>query len=211
MRRGIAPDLVTDQTSAHDPLNGYVPAGLSLAEVAALRRARPGSSVIRRAKESMAVQVEAMLAMQALGSHVFDYGNNLRAGAQDAGVARRLRLPGLRPGLHPAPVLRGAGALPLGGALRRPGRHRRAPTRAVARLFPEKRGLLRWLDLAAEKVTFQGLPARICWLGYGERDRAGLAFNDLVRRGRGDGARSSSAATTSTAARWPRPTARPRR
>ena len=180
-RRGLAPDLVTDQTSAHDPLNGYVPAGLALPEVAALRRADP-AGVVRRAKESMARQVEAMLSMKALGSHVFDYGNNLRAGARDAGVANAFDYPGFVPAYVRPLFCEGQGPFRWVALSGEPEDIHRTDA-AVAGLFPEKRGLVRWLELARRKVRFQGLPARICWLGYGERDRAGLAFNDMVRRG----------------------------
>jgi len=181
VRRGIAPDLVTDQTSAHDPLNGYVPVDVPLADLPALR-ARDPQGVIRRAKESMAVQVTAMLAMGRMGSHVFDYGNNLRAGAKDAGVERAFDYPGFVPAYIRPMFCEGMGPFRWVALSGDPADIHRTDE-AVRRLFPEKRGLLRWLDLAREKVRFQGLPARICWLGYGERDRAGLAFNDLVRRG----------------------------
>ena len=181
-RRGIAPDLVTDQTSAHDPLNGYVPTGLSLEELARLRSTDP-EQVIRRSKESMARQVEAMLALRALGSHVFDYGNNLRAGARDAGVARAFDYPGFVPAYIRPLFCEGQGPFRW-VALSGDPADIAATDAAVAALFPEKQGLQRWLALAARKVKFQGLPARICWLGYGERDRAGLAFNELVRSGK---------------------------
>jgi urocanate hydratase len=180
-RRGLAPDLVTDQTSAHDPLNGYVPADVTLADAAALRRRDP-EGYVRRAKESMARQVEAMLAMRRLGSHVFDYGNNLRAGAREAGLADAFAYPGFVPAYVRPMFCEGKGPfrwVALSGDAADIAR----TDRAVAELFPENAGLRRWLDLAARKVKFQGLPARICWLGYGERDRAGLAFNDLVKRG----------------------------
>ncbi|HYG69150.1 MAG TPA: urocanate hydratase [Anaeromyxobacteraceae bacterium] len=180
-RRGIAPDLVTDQTSAHDPLNGYVPADVTLADLPALR-ARDPEEVIRRAKASMARQVEAMLAMKRLGSHVFDYGNNLRAGARDAGVANAFDYPGFVPAYIRPMFCRGEGPFRWVALSGDPADIARTD-RAVAELFPEKAGLQRWLALAEKKVRFQGLPARICWLGYGERDRAGLAFNELVRRG----------------------------
>jgi urocanate hydratase len=181
VRRGVAPDLVTDQTSAHDPLNGYVPAGLSLAEVARLRREDP-AGVVRRAQDSMARQVEAMLALQGMGSHVFDYGNNLRAGAQDAGLAGAFGYPGFVPAYIRPLFCEGQGPFRW-AALSGEAADIAATDAAVAGLFPEKRSLLRWLELARRKVKFQGLPARICWLGYGERDRAGALFNDLVRRG----------------------------
>ena len=181
VRRGLAPDLVTDQTSAHDPLHGYVPAGLSLPDVVSLRVKDP-EQVIRRSKESMGVQVRAMLALRAMGSQVFDYGNNLRAGAQEAGVAGAFDYPGFVPAYIRPLFCEGQGPFRW-AALSGDPADIAATDAAVARLFPEKRGLLRWLDLAARKVRFQGLPARICWLGYGERDRAGVEFNDMVRRG----------------------------
>ncbi|WP_242343957.1 urocanate hydratase [Anaeromyxobacter terrae] len=180
-RRGIAPDLVTDQTSAHDPLNGYVPADLPLADAPALRRRDP-EGYVRRAKESMARQVEAMLAMRAAGSHVFDYGNNLRAGAREAGLADAFAYPGFVPAYIRPMFCEGKGPFRWVALSGDPADIARTDA-AVAALFPENEGLRRWLDLAARKVKFQGLPARICWLGYGERDRAGRVFNDLVRRG----------------------------
>jgi len=181
VRRGVAPDLVTDQTSAHDPLNGYIPIDVPLADLPALR-ARDPQGVIRRAKQSMAVQVTAMLEMRRMGSHVFDYGNNLRAGAKDAGVERAFDYPGFVPAYIRPMFCEGMGPFRWVALSGEPADIHRTDE-VVARLFPEKKGLLRWLDLAREKVRFQGLPARICWLGYGERDRAGLAFNDLVRKG----------------------------
>jgi urocanate hydratase len=181
VRRGIAPDLVTDQTSAHDPLQGYVPADVPLAELAALR-ARDPEAVVRRSKESMARQVEAMLAMKRMGSHVFDYGNNLRAGAQEAGLADAFAYPGFVPAYIRPLFCEGKGPFRWVALSGDPADIARTD-QAVLELFPENRGLRRWLELAAARVRFQGLPARICWLGYGERDRAGLAFNDLVRRG----------------------------
>jgi urocanate hydratase len=180
-RRGLAPDLVTDQTSAHDPLDGYLPADVTLADAPALRRRDP-DGMARRAKASMARQVEAMLAMRRAGSHVFDYGNNLRAGAHDAGLAGAFDYPGFVPAYVRPLFCEGQGPFRWVALSGDPGDIARTD-RAVADLFPEKAALRRWLDLAARKVRFQGLPARICWLGYGERDRAGLAFNDLVRRG----------------------------
>jgi urocanate hydratase len=180
-RRGLAPDLVTDQTSAHDPLNGYVPADVPLADAPALRRRDP-EGMVHRARASMARQVEAMLAMREAGSHVFDYGNNLRAGARDGGVANAFDYPGFVPAYVRPLFCEGQGPFRWVALSGDPADIARTD-RAVAELFPEKAALRRWLDLAARKVRFQGLPARICWLGYGERDRAGLAFNDLVARG----------------------------
>jgi urocanate hydratase len=181
VRRGIAPDLVTDQTSAHDPLQGYVPADVPLADLAALR-ARDPEGVVRRSKESMARQVEAMLAMKRMGSHVFDYGNNLRAGAQEAGVADAFAYPGFVPAYIRPLFCEGKGPFRWVALSGDPADIARTD-QAVLELFPENRGLRRWLELARARVRFQGLPARICWLGYGERDRAGLAFNALVQRG----------------------------
>ncbi|MBR2978503.1 MAG: urocanate hydratase [Myxococcaceae bacterium] len=181
VRRGITPDLVTDQTSAHDPLNGYIPAGLSLAEAADLR-SRDGDEHVRRAKASMADQVRAMLAMQKLGAHVFDYGNNIRAMARDAGVADAFDFKGFVP-LYIRPLFcEGMGPFRWAALSGDPEDIRRTDEKLVE-LFPHKASLARWLRLAGEKVAFQGLPARICWLGYGERDKAGLAFNEMVRTG----------------------------
>jgi len=181
VRRGIAADLVTDQTSAHDPLNGYIPQRLSLAQAAELRRTRPDEHV-RRAQESMAVQVKAMRDMRAAGSHVFDYGNNIRAGAQAAGLKNAFDFPGFVPAYIRPLFCEGAGPFRW-VALSGDPEDIRKTDRVVLELFPEKTGLARWIRMASERVAFQGLPARICWLGYGERHRAGLAFNELVRKG----------------------------
>ena len=181
VRRGVKFDLVTDQTSAHDPLNGYVPTDVTLQALPELR-ARDPKGVIQRSKESMAVQVEAMLAMQKAGSHVFDYGNNLRQGALDAGVADAFAYPGFVPAYIRPLFCEGKGPFRWVALSGDPEDIRRTD-RAVAELFPEKKSLLRWLDLASKRIQFQGLPARICWLGYGEREKAGLAFNELVRKG----------------------------
>ncbi len=181
VRRGVIPDLVTDQTSAHDPLNGYVPAGLSLDEAAELR-ARDPDEHVRRAKASMAAQVRAMLEMRDRGAHAFDYGNNIRAMAKDAGVANAFDFKGFVP-LYIRPLFcEGMGPFRWAALSGDPEDIRRTDEK-LCELFPHKKGLLRWLRLAEEKVAFQGLPARICWLGYGERDRAGLAFNEMVRSG----------------------------
>jgi urocanate hydratase len=180
-RRGIAPDLVTDQTSAHDPLNGYLPTDVPLADAPELRRRDP-AGYIRRSQESMAAQVTAMLEMKRMGSHVFDYGNNLRAGAQAAGVARAFDYPGFVPAYIRPMFCEGLGPFRWVALSGDPADIHRTDE-AVTRLFPEKKGLARWIALAREKVKFQGLPARICWLGYGERDRVGLLFNELVRKG----------------------------
>jgi urocanate hydratase len=180
-RRGLAPDLVTDQTSAHDPLHGYVPADVPLRDVPDLRRRDP-EGVVRRARQSMARQVEAMLAMRRMGSHVFDYGNNLRAGAKEAGLADAFDYPGFVPAYIRPMFCEGKGPFRWVALSGDPADIARTD-RALMELLPENAGLRRWLELAGRRVRFQGLPARICWLGYGERDRAGLLFNDLVRRG----------------------------
>jgi urocanate hydratase len=181
-RRGIVPDLLTDQTSAHDPLNGYIPAGLTVAEAAELR-ARDEKEYIRRARESMARHVRAMLDLRARGSHVFDYGNNLRAEAQEGGVADAFAYPGFVPAYIRPLFCEGAGPFRW-VALSGDPADIRATDDALMEAFPQKASLHRWLRLARERVAFQGLPARICWLGYGERAKAGLLFNELVASGR---------------------------
>ena len=131
----------------------------------------------------MATHCQAMVDFMDAGAEVFDYGNALRGQAQDGGLRAGVRLPRLRARLYPAAVLRGHGTVPLGRAVRRPGATSRRPTGRCSPLFPDNEPLQRWIRLAREKVAFQGLPARICWLGYGERHVAGLRFNDLVARG----------------------------
>ena len=182
VRRGVRPDLVTDQTSAHDPLNGYVPAGLPLADAAALRAADP-AEYQRRAVSSMAAHVEAMLELRRRGSHVFDYGNNLRAFAQEGGVRDAFAYPGFVPAYIRPLFCEGMGPFRW-VALSGDPADILETDRALMQLFPQKKSLLRWLELAGKRVKFQGLPARICWLGYGERARAGLLFNELVASGR---------------------------
>ena len=179
--QGIVPDVVTDQTSAHDPLGGYIPAGLSLDEADRLRAADPGE-YIRRSMESMAVQVRTMLDFQRRGSVVFDYGNNLRAQAQKAGVTDAFAIPGFIPAFIRPLFCEGKGPFRWVALSGDPEDIYRTDE-ALAGLFPENERLIRWLRLARERVRFQGLPARICWLGYGERHRAGLLFNDLVAKG----------------------------
>ncbi|MBI3183047.1 MAG: urocanate hydratase [Myxococcales bacterium] len=181
VRRGIKPDLVTDQTSAHDPLNGYIPKGLSLDAAAELRKRDP-AGYVERAIASIADHVRAMLAFRQAGSHVFDYGNNIRAFAQQGGVKNAFDFPGFVPAYIRPLFCEGQGPFRWVALSGDPEDIRRTD-RAVAELFPEKESLRRWLALAGERVAFQGLPARICWLGYGEREEAGLAFNELVRRG----------------------------
>ena len=181
VRRGWRPDLVTDQTSAHDPLNGYVAGGMSLTDALALRASDP-EDYVRRAKASMADHVRAMLAFQASGSVTFDYGNNIRAFAQEAGVANAFDFPGFVPAFIRPLFAEGKGPFRV-AALSGEVADIARIDRALAELFPADEGLQRWLRLAAEKVPVQGLPARICWLGYGDRARAGLAINDLVASG----------------------------
>jgi urocanate hydratase len=180
--RGIVPDLVTDQTSAHDELEGYVPRGVSLEEAIALRRRDP-KRYIARAYETMADHARALLEMKRRGAVVFDYGNNLRGQAKKAGVEEAFEIGGFVP-LYIRPLFcEGKGPFRW-AALSGDPADIRETDRALMELFPENAALRRWLTMAEERVAFQGLPARICWLGYGERAKAGLAFNDLVRRGK---------------------------
>ena len=174
-------DVVTDQTSAHDALGGYVPAEISLGDAVTLRGAQP-DLYIRRSMTSMADHVRAMLAFQRAGAVVFDYGNNLRAQAQEAGVTDAFDYPGFVPAFVRPLFCEGRGPFRWVALSGDPADIRRTD-QAVLELFPEDAGLARWIAMARDKVPFQGLPARICWLGYGERARAGLAFNELVRRG----------------------------
>ena len=174
-------DLVTDQTSAHDALGGYVPAEISLADALSLRTSQP-DEYQRRARRSMADHVRAMLAFQAAGSVVFDYGNNLRAQGQDAGVADAFAYPGFVPAFIRPQFCEGRGPFRWAALSGDPADIARTD-RAVLELFPEDARLRRWIEMAQGHVPFQGLPARICWLGYGERAKAGLAFNELVRIG----------------------------
>jgi urocanate hydratase len=183
LRRGFRPDLVTDQTSAHDPLVGYVPAGLDLAAAAALRTADP-VDYVRRSKASMAVHVRAMVEFAARGAHVFDYGNNLRAMAEDGGVPHEVAFsyPGFVPAYIRPLFCEGKGPFRW-AALSGDPEDIAVTDRALAAAFPHDEPLLRWLRMAGERIQFQGLPARICWLGYGDRQKAGRIFNDLVRTG----------------------------
>jgi urocanate hydratase len=180
-RRGEAFDFVTDQTAAHDPLTGYVPAGLDVEAAAALRESDP-DEYLRRARESIARHVEGMLEYVRLGSHVFDYGNNLRGEALEAGVEDAFAYPGFVPAYIRPLFCRGVGPFRW-AALSGDSADIAAIDRMLLELFPEDDALQRWLTLAPERVAFQGLPARICWLGFGDRARAGLAINELVRSG----------------------------
>ncbi len=180
--RGVDIDIVTDQTSAHDPLNGYVPAGMTLEEADALRVEEP-EVYIERARASMAAHCRAMVGWQQAGAEVFDYGNNLRGEALEGGYADAFSYPGFVPAYIRDLFCEGLGPfrwLALSGDPD----DIKATDDALRQLFPENASLMHWLDMAEERVEFQGLPARICWLGYGERHKAGLAFNELVRAGK---------------------------
>ena len=181
VRRGVKVDAVTDQTSAHDPLNGYVPAGLSLEDAATLRE-KDAAAYVQRAKESMARHVEAMLALQRSGAVAFDYGNNIRKQALDAGCKDAFDIPGFVPEYIRPLFCEGKGPFRW-VALSGDAEDIRKTDDLALEMFPEDRTLNRWLNLARDRVHFQGLPARICWLGYGERAEMGEAINDLVKRG----------------------------
>ena len=179
--RGFRPDIVTDQTSAHDPLNGYIPAGCSVAEAAELRRRSP-DDYVQRARASIAQHVRAMLDFQKHGAVTFDYGNNIRTEARDAGVSDAFEIPGFVPEYIRPLFCEGKGPFRW-VALSGDPKDLHRTDRLVLELFPGNEHLRRWITLAAERVAFQGLPARICWLGQGERARFGVAVNDLVARG----------------------------
>lgn len=177
----IVPDLVTDQTSAHDALNGYVPSGISLDKAFQLRRDDP-KEYIRRSMESMAIHVKAMLELQKKGSIVFDYGNNIRAQAFEAGVKEAFNYPGFVPAFIRPLFCEGKGPFRWAALSGDPEDIYRTDE-AILKEFPDDLSLARWIRLAREKVKFQGLPARICWLGYGQRARIGKVFNDMVAKG----------------------------
>ena len=180
--RNILPDLITDQTSAHDELVGYVPRGAPDEDLALLRRRDP-ETYVKRSYATMAAHVRALLELQRRGAVVFDYGNNLRGQALKGGVDDAFKIGGFVP-LYIRPLFcEGKGPFRW-AALSGDPEDIRATDRALMQLFPENRQLARWLTLAQDRVAFQGLPARICWLGYGERDRAGLLFNRMVREGK---------------------------
>jgi urocanate hydratase len=184
VRRKFVPDLLTDQTSAHDPLHGYVPAGLTLEQAALLRTSDP-TEYVRRSKASMADHVRAMVEMGTLGAHVFDYGNNLRAMAEDGGVPHEVAFsfPGFVPAYVRPLFCEGKGPFRW-CALSGDPEDIYVTDRALMEAFPEDQALVRWLRMAQERVKFQGLPCRICWLGYGDRAKAGAIFNELVRTGK---------------------------
>jgi urocanate hydratase len=181
LRRGVVPNLVTDQTSAHDPLNGYIPSGLTLKEAAILRKERP-DEYVERALDSMATHVRAMLQFQKAGAVVFDYGNNIRTMAFQRGVTDAYAFPGFVPAYIRPLFCEGRGPFRW-IALSGDPADIAVTDVAAQELFPENDSLQRWLRLARTRVPFQGLPARICWLGYGERAAMGLRMNELVRTG----------------------------
>jgi len=181
VRRGVRPDMVTDQTSAHDPLNGYLPAGWTMDRHDELRRINP-ARVERAAKESMAIQVRAMLEFQRRGVPVVDYGNNIRQMAKEVGVANAFDFPGFVPAYIRPLFCRGVGPFRWCALSGNPEDIYKTDAK-VKELIPDNPHLHRWLDMAREKIKFQGLPARICWVGLGDRARLGLAFNEMVARG----------------------------
>ena len=180
-RRGVVPDLLTDQTSAHDPIGGYIPQGLDVAQAAELRQ-RDRDEYRRRSLESMGKHVEGMLALQKLGSVTFDYGNNIRTFAFEQGVKNAYDFPGFVPAYIRPLFCEGRGPFRWAALSGEPSDIHRTD-QLVLEMFPHDEILSRWIKLAQKRVRFQGLPARICWLGYGERDKFGLALNDLVARG----------------------------
>jgi len=181
-RRGVKIDVLTDQTSAHDPLRGYIPKGYTL-EAAAGLRAKDPKKYVRLAMESMAIHVEAMLKLQKAGAVTFDYGNNIRTMAFKQGVKRAYDFPGFVPAYIRGLFCEGKGPFRW-AALSGDPKDIAVTDAAIRKLFPKNAHLSHWLDMAAKKVAFQGLPARICWLGYGERHLAGQVFNDLVKKGK---------------------------
>ena len=179
LEKNIIPDLVTDQTSAHDPLNGYIPNGLEFEQALELRRTNP-QNYIERSYQTMGRHVSAMLEFQERGSHVFDYGNNLREGAGKAGVKNAFNFPGFVPAYIRPLFCQGSGPFRW-IALSGDPKDIKTTDEAIKQLFPDNKKLVGWLDKAEKMVSFQGLPARICWLKYKEREKAGLLFNQLVK------------------------------
>jgi urocanate hydratase len=182
VKEGVIPDIVTDQTSAHDELNGYVPNGIPLKEALELRRSDP-EQYIHKAYRAMAVHCQAILDMQKRGAIAFDYGNNLRAQAQSAGIKNAFDYPGFVPAYIRPLFCEGKGPFRW-VALSGDPADIAVTDELILELFPENTSLTRWIQMASEKVHFQGLPSRICWLGYGERDRFALAMNKLIRQGK---------------------------
>jgi len=181
VKRGVVPDILTDQTSAHDALNGYVPNGMTLAQALELRAKNP-DEYIEQSMRSMAVHVEAMLALQKRGAVTFDYGNNIRTQAKKAGVEKAFDIPGFVPEYIRPLFCEGKGPFRWVALSGDPADIARTDQLALE-LFPKNETLARWMKLAQERIHFQGLPARICWFGYGERAEFGVAMNDLVKRG----------------------------
>ncbi len=182
IKKGFTPDILTDQTSAHDPLVGYIPEGYTV-ETAAVFREKDQKAYLEAAYQSMAKHVRGMLEMKARGAITFDYGNNLRARAQEAGVHNAFDFPGFVPAYIRPLFCKGSGPFRW-VALSGDPRDIQVTDEALKELFPHKKHLHTWLDMARERIAYQGLPARICWLEYGERAKAGVLFNDLVKAGR---------------------------
>ena len=182
IEKNFKPDLLTDQTSAHDPLVGYIPEGYTV-QTAAEFRARDQKAYLQKAYESMAKHVRGMLELQKRGSVTFDYGNNIRARAQEAGVQEAFNFPGFVPAFIRPLFCRGSGPFRW-VALSGDPADIQVTDDALRELFPQKKALLQWLDMAEQRIQFQGLPARICWLEYGERAKAGVLFNELVKKGK---------------------------
>ncbi|HSG46945.1 MAG TPA: urocanate hydratase, partial [Longimicrobiales bacterium] len=181
VRRGVVPDIVTDQTSAHDPLNGYIPAGLTLEAADALRATDP-DEYLRRSMASIRTHCEAIVDLQKAGSVAVDYGNNLRGYAQEAGYRDAFAYPGFVPAYIRPLFCQGKGPFRWAVLSGDPEELHRTD-RLVLEMFPEDRHLVRWIRMAQERVEFQGLPSRICWLGQGDRARFGVALNQLVAKG----------------------------
>jgi len=181
VRRGVVPDIVTDQTSAHDPVNGYLPAGWTLGEWEAKREADP-AAVAAASRKSMVTQVQAMLDFQRMGAAVLDYGNNIRQMAKEEGLLNAFDFPGFVPAYIRPLFCRGIGPFRWAALSGNPEDIRKTDDR-VRELIPDDPHLHRWLDMARARIAFQGLPARICWVGLGQRHRLGLAFNEMVARG----------------------------
>ncbi|MFC0300051.1 urocanate hydratase [Virgibacillus soli] len=180
-RDDVTIDMVTDQTSAHDPLHGYIPSGYTIEEAAQLREDNP-DLYVQLAKQSMKQHVQAMLAFQERGSIVFDYGNNIRQVAYDEGLIEAFNFPGFVPAYIRPLFCEGKGPFRWAALSGDPADIYRTDE-LIKELFPDNKPLMRWIDMAQKKVSFQGLPARICWLGYGERKKMGLAINELVKKG----------------------------
>ncbi|OGU76774.1 MAG: urocanate hydratase, partial [Ignavibacteria bacterium RBG_16_34_14] len=182
IKRNIIPDVVTDQTSAHDTLNGYIPMGMNFQKALTLRKENP-NEYIRLAKKTIVQHVKAMLEFQKKGSIVFDYGNNIRGEAKDNGVSNAFDIPGFVPEFIRPLFCDGKGPFRWAALSGNP-EDIYITDKTVKETFPENKSLCNWIDLAQKKVHFQGLPARICWLGYGERAKMGKIFNDLVASGK---------------------------